>query len=1687
MLSCWLGIAQVNQTYNFNTNAQGWTGDFSYTTTLPCDVGSIRVNLYSFNNNLSQISPPLSISNGSPITMTFDTKAINWSGSGAASPNAYNLNVQWSSAANGPWTTISTVTNTVSSATCANNSVTFTPATAVFYVRFNSTIVGSNDIYLYLDNIVLNQAVGACDPVNNLALTSNTPNSAGFTWNQNGSTVTNYEYEVRTTGLPGSGATGLVDSGTSNTTTATTNLLTPNTAYVFYVRKNCGSSTFSEWNLINFRTPCVAFDVPFFEGFNSDSTTENCWTVINANGDTDAWNMSSTTAQEGNQAAVLYTDGNGGSNDDWLISPAINMTGQMRLRFYYRVQSEWEPNDFEILFSTTGNQPANFTNVVMPLASFNNTTYQEMLLYFDNVGTNVGYIAFRVPPGGLDGWNLYIDNVRIDQAPTCIEVESITVGEVSKNTAAFSWTPTLSSATATYTWEVRTSGLPGSGATGLAQTGTTAAGVTADVAENLDPSTEYFFYVRANCSATDSSAWDEQQIKFTTMCNYPDLLSTTPDEICGIGSGNLSATSTGGILMWSDTPNGVPLFTGADFQTPIVNTSTTFYVKTGIITPNTVVQVGSGISGFTGAGETPYYHGWGGQKAQYIFRAEELLAAGLAAGPINSMSFDVVTAGSTLNDFSLAIGTTTQSTGTLTYVTGLTQVVAPFSHVINVGLNNFAFNTPFVWDGISNIVIQTSYSNNNYGGSTSSTRSSNVGFVSTSYRYSDNVTSAVMLANTTASYTSSVRPNVHINGVGLCSSPSTPVLLTVTPPAELVLSAETLETCQGNFTDVLTITAGAQNYDTYQWSPSIGVSGNAQSGWTFNPQETTTYTLVASQSEGVCSIDIPVTIEVTSLGYEILDETYVTCEGDVLELSITAEEIDINTLPSVDLLSLGFNTSTDLGVTLNGNNTTMTHLTNFYSEGNGSIKLFPNTSANANIEINQTVDLSNSYGLLLEFDQVALLENQYWAYDYGYIQYSTNNGNTWTTFTKNQYLGQASIQSFVTTNDMRFARDSYSDWAGTMNNSKWKSEKFFLPYELSMNNLKLRFVIVSDGIVTDDSWYIDNIKIKKVSLPEIEWSPATHLFVDQQMTQPYAGESIGTVYFSNTQSGNYPYTVNISNDLVGCETTISTKVIIPELIFQGLTNPYYCTATSVEDLEFDAQPGVEYVWYATLNSQTPITTIPSTGIYYVRIVTDQCSSSKQPVQITIIGNANITVSNSQSFCDGATVSDLVAIPSNSAGTVQWFASANDTQPLDGSVTLVNGTTYYANQILHGCESIKIPVTVQIYATPSPLTTSELIVCANSTVGSIVIENTNALHWYVSATSTTPIPSQTILTSGTYYIAKYVAVCDSPRVAVNVEVVANLTQPQVNVIDICGSGIVGDLNAFVSGTNGAAELRWFVSATATTPLPASQNLTTGTYYVEQYLTGCSSPRKAVAVRVTSKVAPVINAQQVCQGTLISEISIPSVSGTTYNWHLTPSSTTALAANTVLTTGTYYVRRVQYGCISEPTAVSVNVLPIPSSPTGVTAQVFPQGSVLTDLEMDQAGIVWYISYEDALSGNNPLQPNIPLVDGQTYYGVVMNASGCASLPTAVTVEIFLGINDLDIANLKVYPNPTKDIVNISYKESIDKVEVYSMLGQRVLESQSSDTNVSLDLSQLSSGTYMLKIVVGESSQLVKVIKK
>ena len=62
-----------------------------------------------------------------------------------------------------------------------------------------------------------------------------------------------YEYEVRTSGNPGSGPAGLFVSGTTMNTSVNITSLTPHTQYFAYVRANCGDNSYSSW------TPACVF------------------------------------------------------------------------------------------------------------------------------------------------------------------------------------------------------------------------------------------------------------------------------------------------------------------------------------------------------------------------------------------------------------------------------------------------------------------------------------------------------------------------------------------------------------------------------------------------------------------------------------------------------------------------------------------------------------------------------------------------------------------------------------------------------------------------------------------------------------------------------------------------------------------------------------------------------------------------------------------------------------------------------------------------------------------------------------------------------------------------------------------------------------------------------------------------------------------------------------------------------------------------------------------------------------------------------------------------------------------------------------------------------------------------------------------------------------------------------------
>jgi hypothetical protein len=106
-----------------------------------------------------------------------------------------------------------------------------------------------------------------------------------------------YDYEVRTSGAPGSGAIGLVSSGTISFDSTVYNLLNLPALkkLYFYIRSNCGTTGVQDWmETISFVTNC---EIPKLIYTNSENTCKNSSATLSAHYDsgTIRWFDSSTS------------------------------------------------------------------------------------------------------------------------------------------------------------------------------------------------------------------------------------------------------------------------------------------------------------------------------------------------------------------------------------------------------------------------------------------------------------------------------------------------------------------------------------------------------------------------------------------------------------------------------------------------------------------------------------------------------------------------------------------------------------------------------------------------------------------------------------------------------------------------------------------------------------------------------------------------------------------------------------------------------------------------------------------------------------------------------------------------------------------------------------------------------------------------------------------------------------------------------------------------------------------------------------------------------------------------------------------------------------------------------------------------------------------------------------------------
>lgn len=267
----------------------------------------------------------------------------------------------------------------------------------------------------------------------------------------------------------------------------------------------------------------------------------------------------------------------------------------------------------------------------------------------------------------------------------------------------------------------------------------------------------------------------------------------------------------------------------------------------------------------------------------------------------------------------------------------------------------------------------------------------------------------------------------------------------------------------------------------------------------------------------------------------------------------------------------------------------------------------------------------------------------------------------------------------------------------------------------------------------------------------------------------------------------------------------------------------------------------------------------------------------------------------------------------------------------------------------------------------------------------------------------------------------------------------------------------------------------VSATNPNYLPTA----TGSYTVKvtDSSTGCVKT-SGVTVLSSSFIMSPNGTTSFCGSQLLI---VPLGSSNGYQWKKDGVNISGANGNTynASSAGSYTCVITNGSCSSTTSATILNTT---ISPTGSSVQSLAPGSTLNSIIVNGTNIQWYSS---SIS-STPIPNNTLIVNGTTYYAS-QTVNGCEGPRLAVTVQVQLGIDDFNIFKISCSPNPVRDFLNIKANEIIRNVTVYNALGQLLINQINNSNDFRIDLSNLPSSNYVIKVESENKSQVFKVIKQ
>ena len=531
----------------------------------------------------------------------------------------------------------------------------------------------------------------------------------------------------------------------------------------------------------------------------------------------------------------------------------------------------------------------------------------------------------------------------------------------------------------------------------------------------------------------------------------------------------------------------------------------------------------------------------------------------------------------------------------------------------------------------------------------------------------------------------------------------------------------------------------------------------------------------------------------------------------------------------------------------------------------------------------------------------------------------------------------------------------------------------------------------------------------------------------------FTGVNFATASLSSSRS----YWVDLT-DLNGCvsprKEVIATVNIIP--FEPNSTDVERCGSGEVTMSASGGITGAIYDWFTSVSGGSPVftgidytTNVASSRSFYVsaRSTFGCTSDNRTEVVVTInpIPSEPITLGGNNCGPGEITIS-VAGAPSG--GSYRWYQSENGGTSFNSSssfdANITETSSYWVSIITSkGCEGPRVEVigTINdIPVAPSGIAgercgTGSVNLSANSGVA-------GSLNWYDTQVSAVSLfTGVNFATPAISFTRSYwVDLTDGNGcISERTEVIATANnvpfEPNAPAVQRCGPG---DVTMTASGIADGT-YRWYSSASGGAPLFSGEGYTTTVTTLQNFFVdvttvdGCTSANRT-QVTATVNVIPseplVFSGENCGQGAVSLSVAGTPVGGQ-YRWYDaanggTSFNSSSLYGANISETTSYWVSIITVeGCEGPRKEIIATINEIPAAPFGIDGQRCGTGSVsLTANSGIAGGLNWYassVSNVSLFTGTNFLTPAIPATT--SYWVDLTDANGCVSTRTEVIATV------------------------------------------------------------------------------------